>query len=284
MEIVTRSSRMRSICHKLRADGQRIGFVPTMGALHEGHLSLIREARKMVDKVVVSIFVNPVQFGPNEDYLRYPRDLARDADLAATVDADYIFAPAVEDIYPPGFSTYINIEGLSDKLCGKSRPGHFRGVATVVSILLNVVRPHFAFFGQKDAQQTVVIKRMVKDLKTDVEIVVSPTVREADGLAMSSRNAYLTPVERKAAPVIFKALQQVKTLVDQGTNGADDLEAAIRDTIASEPLIKIDYVGIVDSETLESVDEIADRTIIVALAAFIGKTRLIDNIFLTPAE
>src|SRR5437016_4755716 len=195
MEIVNRSSRMRSICHKLRADGQRIGFVPTMGALHEGHLSLIREARKMADKVIVSIFVNPVQFGPQEDYLQYPRDLARDADLAATVGIDYIFAPTVEDIYPPGFGTYVSVDGVSDKLCGKSRPGHFRGVATVVSILLNVIRPHFAFFGQKDAQQTVVIKRMVRDLKIDVEIVVSPIVREADGLALSSRNAYLKPEE-----------------------------------------------------------------------------------------
>jgi pantoate--beta-alanine ligase len=255
-----------------------------MGALHEGHLSLIREARKMVDKVVVSVFVNPVQFGPNEDYLRYPRDLARDSDLAATADADYIFAPAVEDVYPPGFSTYINIEGLSDKLCGKSRPGHFRGVATVVSILLNVVRPHFAFFGQKDAQQTVVIKRMVKDLKTDVEIVVSPTVREEDGLALSSRNSYLSPVERKAAPIIFKALQRVKALVDAGTTTTAELQTAVSEMIATEPLIKIDYVGIVDSETLESVEAIDKRTVIVAIAAFIGKTRLIDNIFLTPTE
>src|SRR5258708_366593 len=267
MEIVTRSSRMRSICHKLRADGQRIGFVPTLGALHEGHLSLIREARKMVDKVVVSVFVNPVQFGPNEDYLRYPRDLARDADSAATVDADYIFDPAVEDVYPPGFSTYINIEGLSDKLCGKSRPGHFRGVATVVSILLNVVRPHFAFFGQKDGQQTVVIKRMVKDLKTDVEIVVSATVREGDGLALSSRNAYLSPAERKAAPIIFKALQRAKTLASAGTTDAAELLTAINDTISSEPLIKIDYIGIVDAETLESVDQIDKPTVILAIAA-----------------
>jgi len=275
---------MRSICHKLRADGQRIGFVPTMGALHEGHLSLIREARKMADKVIVSIFVNPTQFGPQEDYMQYPRDLARDADLAATVGIDYIFAPTVEDVYPPGFSTYVHVEGLSDKLCGKSRPGHFRGVATVVSILLNVVRPHFAFFGQKDAQQTVVIKRVVRDLKIDVEIVVSPTVREADGLALSSRNAYLTPHEREIAPTIYKALQKVKSMVDQGNTDVSQLLTALGDTITNYPEIRVDYAAIVDSETLESVTEIGKRPVIVAVAAYIGKTRLIDNIILSAPE
>jgi pantoate--beta-alanine ligase len=255
-----------------------------MGALHEGHLSLIREARKMADRVIVSIFVNPVQFGPNEDYLRYPRDLARDADLAAGTGIDYIFAPAVEDIYPPCFSTYIHIEGLSDKLCGKSRPGHFRGVATVVSILLNIVRPHFVFFGQKDAQQTVVIKRMVKDLKTDVEIVVCKTVRETDGLALSSRNAYLTPDERKAAPVIYNSLQRAKAMTNEGIVDAAKLQAAIEEMIAREPLIKVDYIGIVDAETLESVEETGKRPVIIAIAAFLGKTRLIDNVILPATE
>jgi pantoate--beta-alanine ligase len=255
-----------------------------MGALHEGHLSLIREARKMADKVIVSIFVNPVQFGPHEDYMQYPRDLARDADLAATVGIDYIFAPTVEDIYPPGFSTYVNAESLSEKLCGKSRPGHFRGVATVVSILLNVVRPHFAFFGQKDAQQTVVIKRVVRDLKIDVEIVVNPTVRESDGLALSSRNAYLTPQEREIAPTIFKALQKVKSMVQSGVRDASELLTAMGETLAKEPQIRIDYTAIVDGETLDAVSEIGKRPSIVAIAAYIGKTRLIDNIILSALE
>src|SRR5438128_3253583 len=200
MEIINRRKRMMSVARKLRREENRtIGFVPTMGALHEGHLSLIHEARAMCDVVVVSVFVNPAQFGPAEDFSSYPRDLPRDAALLAEYNVDYVFAPAVEEMYPPGFSTYITVEGLTDKLEGAARPGHFRGVTTVVAILLNIVRPDFAFFGQKDAQQAALIKRLVRDLAFDTEVVVLPVVREDSGLAMSSRNEYLNSDERRAA-------------------------------------------------------------------------------------
>src|SRR5437763_4377103 len=203
MEIINRRKRMMSIARRLRREENRtIGFVPTMGALHDGHLSLIHEARALCDVVVVSIFVNPFQFAPTEDFKLYPRDLTRDSALLAEYNVDYVFAPTVEEIYPPGFSTYVTVEGLTDKLEGSSRPGHFRGVATVVAILLNIVRPNFAFFGQKDAQQSIVIRQMVRDLAFDAEIVVLPIVREESGLALSSRNAYLDDQERGAAVVL----------------------------------------------------------------------------------
>src|ERR671912_2501718 len=221
MEIINRRQRMSSVARKIRRDQDRtIGLVPTMGALHEGHLSLVREARRMCDVVVVSVFVNPTQFGPSEDFEHYPRDLTKDTALLTDYNVDYIFAPPIEEIYPKGFSTYVNVEGLSEQLEGTARPGHFRGVATVVTILLNVVRPDFAFFGQKDAQQTLVVKRLVRDLAFDTEVVILPTIREESGLALSSRNAYLNPEEREAAAVIYRALQRAKESYREGERSA----------------------------------------------------------------
>jgi len=281
MEIITRRKRMSSVARRLRREENRtIGFVPTMGALHEGHLSLIHEARAMCDVVVVSIFVNPAQFGPDEDFAKYPRDLTRDAELLAEYNVDYVFAPPVEEVYPPGFSTYITVEGLSDELEGASRGGHFRGVTTVVALLLNVVRPSFVFLGQKDAQQAVVIKRMVSDLAFHAEVVVVPIVREESGLALSSRNNYLKENERKAATVLHRALAAARAAYDEGEDNAKDLAELVRQGIAKEPLARIDYVSVNDAETLEKLDEIADRPALVSLAVFIGKTRLIDNVVL----
>src|SRR5712671_6528947 len=244
MEIINRRKRMMSVARKLRREENRtIGFVPTMGALHEGHLSLIHEARAMCDVVVVSVFVNPAQFGPAEDFNSYPRDLTRDAALLAEYNVDYVFAPPVEEIYPPGFSTYVTTEGVSEELEGASRPGHFRGVTTVVAIMLNVVKPDFAFFGQKDAQQTVLIKRMVRDLAFSAEIVVLPIVREESGLAMSSRNSYLNDEQRQAAAVLNRALTQAREAFDQGEQSAARLTELVRATISREGMVRIDYVS-----------------------------------------
>jgi pantoate--beta-alanine ligase len=279
MEIINRRQRMSSVARKIRRDQDRtIGLVPTMGALHEGHLSLVREARRMSDVVVVSVFVNPTQFGPTEDFDHYPRDLTRDTALLTDYNVDYIFAPTAEEMYPRGFCTYVNVSGLSKLLEGESRPGHFRGVATVVSILLNTVRPDFAFFGQKDAQQSVIIKRMVKDLAFDTEIVVLPTVREDSGLAISSRNLYLTEEERESAAVIHHALAKAKESFKKGERHAAKLAEAVRSTIETEPHARLGYVSIVDAETLETIEKIDERPVLIAVAAYIGKTRLIDNI------
>jgi pantoate--beta-alanine ligase len=251
-----------------------------MGALHDGHLSLVREARRMCDVVVVSVFVNPAQFGPGEDFERYPRDLTHDAALLTDYNVDYIFAPAPEEIYPKNFATYVAVEGLSDQLEGMSRPGHFRGVATVVTVLLNIVRPDFAFFGQKDAQQTLVVRRLVRDLAFETEIVVLPTVREESGLALSSRNAYLNEEERHAAPVIYRALTRAKEAYKDGERHGSRLAGIVRSTIEAEPRARIDYISITDAETLEKLDKLDDRTVLIAAAAYFGKTRLIDNIVL----
>ncbi len=281
MEIINRRKRMMSVARRLRREENRtIGLVPTMGALHEGHLSLIHEARALCDVVVVSVFVNPAQFGPNEDFESYPRDLTRDSALLAEYNVDYVFAPTSEEIYPAGFSTYVTVEGISDKLEGAARPGHFRGVSTVVAILLNAVRPNFAFFGQKDAQQSVVIKRMVRDLAFDTEIVVLPIVREESGLAMSSRNAYLDDQERRAAAVLSRALMQARAAYDEGEHSTARLVELVRSTIEHEPLARIDYVSLNDAETLAQVDKLDDRPGLLSLAVFFGKTRLIDNIVL----
>src|SRR5436190_11812953 len=251
MEIINRRRRMMSAARKLRREENRtIGFVPTMGALHEGHLSLIHEARALCDVVIVSIFVNPEQFGPGEDFKSYPRDLTRDSALLAEYNVDYVFAPTSEEIYPAGFATYVTVEKLSDKLEGAARPGHFRGVTTVVAILLNIVRPNFAFFGQKDAQQSVVIKKMARDLALDAEIVVLPIVREKSGLALSSRNAYLDDEQRKAATVLHRALAEAIAAFDAGEHSAGRLVEVVRSTIEHEPLARIDYVNINDAETL----------------------------------
>jgi len=281
MEIINRRKRMSSVARKLRREENRtIGFVPTMGALHEGHLSLVHEARAMCDVVVVSVFVNPTQFSPAEDFSGYPRDLTRDSALMAEYNVDYVFAPTVEEIYPPGFSTYVTVEGVSTELEGASRPGHFRGVSTVVAILLNTVKPDFVFFGQKDAQQAVVIKQMVRDLNFPTEIVVLPIVREESGLAMSSRNNYLTSDERKAAAVLHRALSKACAAYNDGEHSATRLIELVRTTIESEPLARIDYVSANDPDTFKKLERIDERPVLLSLAVFIGKTRLIDNVVL----
>jgi pantoate--beta-alanine ligase len=270
-----------SVARKLRREENRtIGLVPTMGALHEGHLSLIHEARALCDIVVVSVFVNPAQFGPGEDFESYPRDLTADASTLAEYNVDYVFAPTVEEIYPPGYSTYVTVERLSAELEGASRPGHFRGVTTVVAILLNAVRPNFAFFGQKDAQQSIIIKQMVRDLAFDTEVVVLPIVREESGLAMSSRNAYLDQPGREAATVLNRALTQARSAYDEGEHNATRLIELVRAAIEAQPLARIDYVSINDAVTLETLERLDDRPALLSLAVFIGKTRLIDNVVL----
>ena len=285
MEIINRRQRMSSVARKIRRDQDRtIGLVPTMGALHEGHLSLVREARRMCDVVVVSVFVNPTQFGPGEDFERYPRDLTKDTALLTDYNVDFIFAPPIEEIYPRGFASYVNVEGLSEQLEGAARPGHFRGVATVVTVLLNVVRPAFAFFGQKDAQQAVIIRRLVRDLAFETEIIVLPTVREDSGLAMSSRNSYLKPEEQQAAGVIHRALRKAKETYKSGERNGARLAELVRTTIESEPSARVDYVSVTDAETLEKVDRIDERPILIAVAAYVGKTRLIDNTTLNSSK
>ena len=280
MEIINRKARMASLTRKLRRENKTIGLVPTMGALHAGHLSLVQEARQMCDIVIVSIFVNPTQFGKNEDFDKYPRDLTTDAAMLAEYQADYIFAPTAAEIYPLGFSTYVWVEGFSETLEGEIRPGHFRGVATVVAILLNTIRPDFAFFGQKDAQQSIIIKRLTKDLGFETEIVVMPIIREESGLAMSSRNAFLSLEERQAAAVIFRSLKDAKIAVREGERNASILAQIVSERINSEPLANLDYVAVVDAETLEPVEKVDDREILIAVAARFGKTRLIDNTIL----
>ncbi|MGA9995528.1 MAG: pantoate--beta-alanine ligase [Pyrinomonadaceae bacterium] len=281
MEIINRRKRMISVARKIRREQDRtIGLVPTMGALHEGHLSLVREARRMCDFVVVSVFVNPAQFAPGEDFEHYPRDLTKDTALLTDYNVDYIFAPTAEEMYPKGFSTYVSVEGLSEPLEGTARPGHFRGVATVVTILLNIVRPDFAFFGQKDAQQTLVVKKLVRDLSLDSEIVILPTVREDSGLALSSRNAYLNAEQRQSAAIIYKALQRAKESYKEGERSGQRLASIVRATIETEPGAKIDYISVTDADTLEKLERLDDRTVLIAVAAKFGKTRLIDNIVL----
>lgn len=255
------------------------GFVPTMGYLHEGHLSLVRRARAENDRVAVSIFVNPTQFGPHEDYARYPRDLERDLRLLEPLGVDLVFIPSVEEMYPPGFQTWVIVEEVSRPLEGASRPGHFRGVATVVAKLFNILQPDRAYFGQKDAQQTVVIRRMVQDLNIPVEIVICPTVREPDGLAMSSRNSYLNPEERRAATVLFRALQAAKARYEAGERDAERLREAMREVIRAEPLARIDYVSVAHPETLQELERVEGPALL-SLAVYIGTTRLIDNLML----
>jgi pantoate--beta-alanine ligase len=285
MEIINRTQRMRSVSRKVRREQDRtIGLVPTMGALHEGHLSLVREARRMCDTVVVSVFVNPKQFAPTEDFQTYPRDLTKDTMLLADYNVDYIFAPAVEEIYPKNFSTHIEVEGLSEQLEGAARPGHFRGVATVLTILFNIVRPDFAYFGQKDAQQTLVVRRMVRDLAMDTEIVVLPTVREESGLAFSSRNAYLSESDRRAAPVLRRALARAESVYGEGERNGKRIAELVRSDIEREPAAQIEYVSVADAETLAPLERLDDRPVLVSLAVRFGKTRLIDNVVLNRAR
>jgi len=277
MEIINRRARMASLTRKLRRENKTIGFVPTMGALHTGHLSLIEEARKMCDVVIVSIFVNPAQFDESYDFDKYPRDLTADAALLTEYQVDYIFAPNKEEIYGEDFATYVTVEDLSEKLEGAARPGHFRGVATVVTILFNTIRPDFAFFGQKDAQQVAVIKRLTQDLGFETEIVVARIVREESGLAMSSRNARLSDEERQKASIIYKALREAKIAAKEGERHTAKLAEIVRRKIETEPLAQIDYVAVVDNETLKPIDKIGEDAVLIAVAVRFGKTRLIDN-------
>jgi pantoate--beta-alanine ligase len=256
-----------------------VGLIPTMGALHEGHLTLVRRARADNDHVFVSIFVNPTQFGPNEDFAAYPRDIGRDLGLLEAEGVDYVFLPSVEEMYPKDAETYVDVGPISDRLEGAFRPGHFRGVATVVLKLFTIVKPARAYFGRKDAQQLVVIRRMVRDLKVDVEIVPMDTVREPDGLAMSSRNAYLNPTERKAALCLHEALSLAREMWTRGARDAEAFRKRLRELIEDEELARIDYVSVADPETLEELDRIHGPAL-VSLAVRIGRTRLIDNITL----
>jgi pantoate--beta-alanine ligase len=284
MEIINRRQRMASISRKLRRENKTLSFVPTMGALHEGHVALVKEARAASDIVIVSIFVNPEQFNDKGDLERYPRDLTTDAALLAQYEVDYIFAPEDSEIYPEGFATYVYVEGVSEGLEGASRPGHFRGVATIVTILFNAVRPDLAFFGQKDAQQVAVIRRLTTDLGFETEIVVVPTVREESGLALSSRNRILTAEEREKASVIFAALREAKIAFKQGERNAAKLIEMVQTRIGSEPLAAIDYVSVVDPKTLEPVEKVPETETLIAAAVRFGNVRLIDNILLNRGQ
>lgn len=278
MEIIRRVREMQKKSEELRKMGKIIGFVPTMGALHEGHLTLIRETRKRCDVLVISIFVNPIQFGPKEDYREYPRVFESDRKMCENEGVDIIFYPDEREMYPENFSTYVEVEKLTESLCGRFRPGHFRGVTTVVTKLFNIVKPHIAAFGWKDAQQLIVIKRMVEDLNLDIEILPVETVRERDGLAMSSRNIYLNPQERNEAPLLYKSLLLAKKIIEEGERDSEkvikEMEKFIKE---NSKLIKIQYIEIVDLNTLSALKEIKGE-VLIGIACFLGKTRLIDNI------
>lgn len=277
MKVVDSIARMSTLSRMLKKEGKSIGFIPTMGALHEGHLSLARTAKKHTDAVVMSIFVNPIQFGANEDIEKYPRDFKKDEMLVMNAGVDILFCPSAPVMYPEGYATYVTVERLTDTLCGASRPGHFRGVTTVVAKLFGIVKPSVAYFGQKDAQQAVVIRKMAEDLNMDVEVKVLPIVRDADGLALSSRNVYLSEAERKDASVLYRSLKLAGAMIDGGERDAGKVAAATRSMIEEKPSAKVDYIAIVDQKELRPLDPIAGETL-VAVAVYIGKTRLIDNI------
>ncbi len=279
MKVIRNIKKMQSEAENLRLKKKKIGFVPTMGYLHNGHIRLIKEARKISDVVVVSIFVNPKQFGPTEDYERYPRNEKRDLWICKTENVDYVFIPSVKDMYPVGFQTYVEVEELEKTMCGVSRPGHFRGVATVVSKLFNIVKPHFAFFGLKDYQQALIVKRMIEDLNFDIKIKFVETVREPDGLALSSRNSYLSQDERKIARSIPESLVLAQNLVKQGVKEVPKIVSKIKEKLESAGA-KVDYIEVVDPDTLERLKIVENgRKYLVAIACFVGKTRLIDNFF-----
>jgi pantoate--beta-alanine ligase len=281
MKLINTIDEMRTFRTATRRSGKRLGLVPTMGALHEGHLSLVRTARDKSDVVAVSIFVNPTQFGPNEDFAKYPRNMESDSKMLDRERVDVIFTPSVDDMYPTGAITWVTVDGMSDRLCGKSRPGHFRGVTTIVAKLFHIIEPDAAFFGQKDAAQVAIIRRMVRDLDMPVEIEVGAIVREPDGLALSSRNAYLNPQERKSALVLHHSLRDAQQLFERGERSSEKLIAAGKQEFSREPQARLDYFEIVDPGSLEPVTTISNRTLI-AVAAFIGNTRLIDNIIVDP--
>jgi pantoate--beta-alanine ligase len=279
MKICNSIEDMRAACRAGRSGGKRLGFVPTMGALHGGHMSLVRAARASCGIVAASIFVNPLQFGPKEDFAKYPRSFDRDGELFEKEGVELLFTPSLEEMYPAGPVTWVTVEGLSDKLDGRSRPGHFRGVTTVVAKLFHIVEPDAAFFGQKDAAQVAIIRRMVRDLNFVLEIVACPIVREADGLAMSSRNAYLDPRERKQALVLHRALDRVKELWEGGEREAAKLVASGKKEIATEQSVRLDYFEIVDKDSLDPLED-AGKGALIAVAALVGSTRLIDNVVL----
>ncbi len=283
MDIVNGIEEVKEIVGGWKAEGQSVGFVPTMGYLHEGHGSLIERARAENDRVVVSIFVNPMQFGPTEDLGTYPRDMDRDAAYCERLGADLIFAPEPEEMYPDGFSSYVDMTVLTEELCGLSRPTHFRGVCTVLTKLFHIVRPDRAYFGQKDAQQLAIVKHMVEDLNMNLEVIGCPIVREADGLAKSSRNTYLSPEERKAALVLSQAVALGEKMVANGERDAVKLIAAMRDHIEAEPLARVDYVKAVDGRTMQPVTQVRSP-LLVAMAVYIGKTRLLDNFMIQEDE
>jgi pantoate--beta-alanine ligase len=272
---------MKEAARQARAESRVIGFVPTMGALHEGHTALVHRAKQECSPVIASIFVNPKQFGPNEDFAKYPRKLESDSEKFSAAGVDTLFLPDAAEIYPSGFRTYVTVEGLSDRLEGRSRPGHFRGVATVVMKLLEIVQPHYAYFGRKDAQQIRIISQMARDLNLDTEIVVCPIVREPDGLALSSRNAYLSADERRAATVLHRALEAARAQLAAGARDALQLQTTLREVIAAGPLATLDYAEIVDADAFEPIMRIS-RPSYLLLAVFIGKTRLIDNLYVEP--
>ena len=276
MVIIGRVNEIRKKVKQWKSKGLSVGFVPTMGYLHEGHESLIKKASEENDKVVVSIFINPLQFGPKEDLATYPRDLERDSTICKRAGANVIFYPENDEMYESDFSTFVDMTGLTKELCGESRPIHFRGVCTIVNKLFNIVCPDRAYFGQKDAQQLAVIKKMVRDLSVDVEIIGCSIVREEDGLAKSSRNTYLSNEERKAATILDKSLMKARKLIEDGELSSKSIINSITQTINSEPMAKIDYVNVVDSASIEPV-EIIGSSVLVAIAVFIGNTRLIDN-------
>jgi len=276
METIYTVEWMKQVARQARAEGRLVGLVPTMGALHEGHASLVRAARQQCSPVVVSIFVNPAQFGPMEDLDNYPRQIEADREMVEKLGVDYLFAPTAAEMYPGGYRTYVNVEGMSGVLEGRSRPGHFRGVTTVVLKLFEIVQPNFAYFGRKDAQQARILRQMTGDLNLDAEVVVCPIVREADGLALSSRNAYLNPDERRAAMALHGALRTAEKEITAGERDALHLVATMRKVIEAEPLASVDYAEIVDADTLEPVTRLR-RACLVLLAVFIGTTRLIDN-------
>jgi len=282
VEIIRTIGWMKEYARAARAEGLVLGLVPTMGALHDGHTALVARARKECSRVVASVFVNPKQFGPKEDYKKYPRDLEKDAEKLAAVGVDGLFAPEVGDIYPDGFRTYVSVEGISERLEGRSRLGHFRGVATVVLKLFEIVRPDFAYFGRKDAQQVRIISEMARDLNLDGEIVVCPIVREADGLALSSRNAYLSVEERAAATVLHRALVAARDELAAGVRDTLQLQSVMRRVIEAERLANLDYAEMVSADTFEPVMRVS-RACFAVMAVFIGKTRLIDNLYIEPA-
>jgi pantoate--beta-alanine ligase len=276
VETIRTISWMKEAARQARAENHVIGLVPTMGALHEGHLSLVRRAKQECSRVYASIFVNPKQFGPNEDFAKYPRAFESDSERFAELGADALFAPTLEEIYPSGFSTYVNVEGIGDRLEGRSRPGHFRGVATVVLKLFEIAQPDFAYFGRKDAQQVCVIQQMVRDLNLGVQIVVCPIVREPDGLALSSRNAYLNPEERRAATVLHRALEAARAELVGGRSDAMQVQNSMRAVFEKEPLARLDYAEIVSADNFEPTVRVGGTSYIL-IAAHLGKTRLLDN-------